>query len=429
MKDKLITSTLILLIGGFITKALGMLIKIIMTRLIGTEGIGLFMMILPTMSLFIILAQMGLPVAFSKLVAEDTKNNKKLYLSALPISLLVNIVLMIIIVIIAPFLSNTLLHDKRCIYAVTAISLIIPLTTLSSISRSYFFGKQKMLPHVISNIIEDLVRLILIVIGVPLFIDKGLEYALCYIVLTNIGSELASTLVLIFFLPKNIKIRKDDLKPNRLYLKEELSIAIPNTTGRLIGSIGYFLEPIILTSSLLYVGYTNNYIITEYGIISGYVLPLLLLPSFFTLAISQALLPVVTKLYINKKYKETKRKIYQGIFFSLIIGIPVTTLLVIFPEYFLKLIYNTTKGVEYLRILAPFILFQYIQAPLSFSLDAMGKSTCNMKAVLVGTTIRSLLLYLLSFLHIGIYSLIISTIINILVITFYNLYQVNSNLN
>ena len=82
-------------------------------------------------------------------------------------------------------------------------------------------------------------------------INKGLEYALCYIVLTNIGSELASTLVLIFFLPKNIKIKKDDLKPNKIYLKEELSIAIPNTTGRLIGSIGYFLEPIILTSSIV----------------------------------------------------------------------------------------------------------------------------------------------------------------------------------
>ena len=99
-------------------------------------------------------------------------------------------------------------------------------------------------------------------------------------------------------------------------------------------------------------------------------------------------------------------------------------LLIIFPEYFLKLIYNTTKGVTYLRILAPFILFQYIQAPLSFSLDATGKSTCNMKAVLLGTVIRLLLLYILSSLHIGIYSLIISLISNILIIKIINCYQI-----
>ena len=54
MKNKFIKSTVILLIGGFITKILGMVIKIVMSRMIGTEGLGLYMMILPTFSLAII---------------------------------------------------------------------------------------------------------------------------------------------------------------------------------------------------------------------------------------------------------------------------------------------------------------------------------------------------------------------------------------
>ena len=85
MKEKFIISTIILLVGGFLTKILGMIIKIVMTRLIGTEGIGLYMMILPTFSLFIGLAQAGFPIAISKLVAEDTKNNKKIYASLFPV--------------------------------------------------------------------------------------------------------------------------------------------------------------------------------------------------------------------------------------------------------------------------------------------------------------------------------------------------------
>lgn len=63
-------------------------------------------------------------------------------------------------------------------------------------------------------------------------------------------------------------------------MRECLSIGIPNTTGRLIGSFGYFLEPIILSSVLIMVGYNSNFITREYGILSGYVMPLLLLPSF-----------------------------------------------------------------------------------------------------------------------------------------------------
>lgn len=428
MKEKFILSTIILLIGGFLTKVLGMIIKIVMTRLMGTEGIGLYMMILPTFSLFISLAQFGFPIAVSKLVAEDTKNNKKLFFSVIPMSIIINVFLILIIIIIAPFLSTNLLHDKRCTYGVLAISLVIPLTTLSSICRSYFFGKEKMLPHVISNLVEDIVRLGLIIIGVPFVIDKGLDYAVCYVILTNIISELSSILILFFFLPKKVRITKNDIKPSKIYLKDSLDIAVPNTTSRLIGSIGYFLEPIILTTTLIYIGYSNNFIVNEYGIISGYVMPILLLPSFFTLAISQALLPVVTKLYTNGKKNETKRKIKQGIFFSCLIGVPITIILMLFPETFLKLIYNTTKGANYLRFLAPFCLFQYIQAPLSFSLDAIGRSVDNMKATLLGTIIRSILLLILSFLKIGIWSLIISTSINILIITFYNIKQIRKHL-
>lgn len=429
MKEKFILSTIILLIGGFLTKILGMIIKIVMTRLMGTEGIGLYMMILPTFSLFIALAQFGFPIAISKLVAEDTKNNKKLFFSIIPMSIIINVILILFIIIIAPFLSTNLLHDKRCTLGILAISLVIPLTTLSSICRSYFFGKEKMLPHVISNLIEDIVRLGLIIIGIPFIINKGLEYAVCYVILTNIVSELSSILILFFFLPKKVKITKQDIKPSKIYIKDSLDIAVPNTASRLIGSIGYFLEPIILTTALIHVGYSNSFIVNEYGIITGYVMPILLLPSFFTLAISQALLPIVTKLYTNKKYKETKRKIKQGIFFSCLIGIPVTILLMITPELFLKIIYNTTKGANYLRFLAPFCFFQYIQAPLSFSLDAMGKSIDNMKATLYGTIIRSILLLILSYFKIGIWSLIISTSINILVVTFYNIRKVKYNLN
>ena len=73
-KDSFIKSTIILIIGGFITKILGMVIKIINTRLIGLEGIALYMLVFPTLSLFTSLAQFSLPVSISKLVSEDKYN-------------------------------------------------------------------------------------------------------------------------------------------------------------------------------------------------------------------------------------------------------------------------------------------------------------------------------------------------------------------
>lgn len=428
MKEKFIKSVIILLIGGLLTKVLGMLIKIIMSRLIGTEGLGLYMLVLPTFSLFIGLGQFGLPTALSKLVAEKRKNNLRLFFSILPITMIINLILIISIILIAPTLANTLLHDNRCYLPILAIAVVIPFTSLSSICRSYFFGKEQMTPHVLSNLVEDVVRLILMLIGIPFFIEKGLEYAVCFIILSNVISELSSILVLFLFLPKNIQIKKENLKPKKDYMKESLSIGIPNTTGRLIGSIGYFLEPILLTTTLLACHYPSRYITREYGILSGYVMPLLLLPSFFTMAISQALLPVVSREYTNKNYTYVKRKVKQAITYSLLIGIPITLFFVTLPNLPLKLIYNTEEGMAYMRFLAPVCLFQYIQAPLSSCLDAMGKSKDAMVATTLGVITRSVLLVILSFCKIGLWGLIIAITINVLVVTFYSIKKVKKYL-
>ena len=428
MKEKFINSVIILLIGGLLTKLLGMFIKIMMSRLIGTEGLGLYMMVLPTFSLFIGIGQFGLPTALSKLVAEKRKNNIKLFFSILPISLFINLLLIITILVIAPVLANNLLHDSRCYLPILAIAVVIPFTSLSSICRSYFFGKEKMVPHVVSNLLEDIVRLTLMIIGIPFFLPKGLEYAVCYIILSNVISEGVSILVLFLFLPKKIQLKKEDLIPKKDYMKESLSIGIPNTTGRLLGSIGYFLEPILLTTTLLSLGYSSKFITTEYGILSGYVMPLLLLPSFFTMAISQALLPVVSREYTRGNYTFVRRKIKQAILYSLAIGIPVTIFFIIFPELPLKLIYHTKEGISYMRFLAPVCLFQYIQSPLSSCLDAMGRSRDAMIGTTIGVIIRSIFLVLLSLLNIGLWGLIIAISLNVLAVTFYSLKKVRSYL-
>ena len=397
-----------------------MIIKIIMTRIVGVEGIGLYMLIFPTFALFMTISQLGFPVAISKLVSEDNYNNKNIIFSIIPFSLILNIILMFVIILISPILANQLLKDPRCYYPILAIGLVLPFDTLSSILRGYFFGKQKMIPHVVSNITEQITRLILITITIPTLLNKSLVYAVSGLILVNVISELFSSLVLFFFLPKKFKLRKKDIIPDPLNLKAVLNISLPTTGSRIIGSIGYFLEPIILTFVLLKVGYSNSFIVREYGIVSGYVLPLLLLPSFFTGAISQALLPVVSKAYANNDKKYIIRKVKQAIFFSLLIGIPVTLIFEIIPSIPLKLIYNTNLGISYIRFLAPVCLIQYIQSPLASSLDAMGKSKINMNTTIIGMSIRIISLLTFSAFKIGIWGLILGISISTIFITLYN---------
>lgn len=413
-KEKFIKSTIILIIGGFITKVLGMVIKIINTRLIGLEGISLYMLIFPTFSLFMSLSQFSLPTSVSKLVSEDKYNNKNIVFSAVPIILIFDIILIAIILISAQFISINLLKDSRCYLPILCISMVLPFEALSNMLRGYFFGKQKMFPHVVSHVIEQLVRLLLSIIFIPTLLNVDLVYAVSFLILVNMISEFTSIVILLLFMPKGVKITKNDIKPNRSNIKNILEISIPNTNTRLIGNIGYFLEPILLTAGLLSGGYSITYITQEYGIIAGYSMPLLLLPGFFTGAISNSLLPVISKANSNKNYSYIKRKLKQAIGISLAIGIPVTIILFIFPETFLKLIYGTTHGGTYLKALAIPFLFYYIELPLAATLQAMDRSKDVMIDNIIGITLKTILLYLLSLCHIGIYSFIIASCINII---------------
>lgn len=415
-KEKFLISTIILIIGGALTKVLGMIIRIIMTRIVGDEGISLYMVVFPTFSLFMTLSQLGLPIAISKLVSEEKYNNKNVIFSIIPFSILINILLILIILVFAPTISIKLLKDYRCYYPILAIALVIPFDSLSNIVRGYFFGKQKMIPHVISHITEQIVRLILIILIIPKIIDKSLIYAISILIGINAISEFISMLILLIFIPKQFNLSKKDIKPNLINVKNILNIAIPTTGGRLIGSIGYFLEPILITLACKYSKYTSSYLIMQYGVIEGYVMPLLLLPSFFTNAISSALLPVISNAYSNNKIKYLKKKIKQATFISLSIGISLTSILVFKSKLFLKLLYNTSLGSNYILIVFPFFLIFYVQSILSVTLQAIDKSKYIMIDNTIAIIIRCIIIYFGTILW-GIYGFLLSICINILVVT------------
>ena len=417
LKEKIIQSTIILMIGGFITKIFGMFIRIVMTRLIGIEGMSIYMLIYPTFALFMTLSQLSFPTSISKLVSENRHNNLRLVSSTIPLSLLLNIFLMLIIFLFAKPIAYYLLQDTRCYLPILAIALVLPFDSLSNLLRGYFFGKEKMIPHVISHIFEQIVRLTLIVIIIPTLVKLDLIYAVSFLVLVNLISEALSIFILFLFLPKNITIKKEDFKPNKKNLKDVLSISLPTTGSRLIGNIGMFLEPILLTSALTIVGLSQKYIQAEYAIITGYVLPILLLPGFFTGAISSAILPQLTQSYIQKNINNFKRKLKLGCLLSLLIGIPVTIFLILFPEFLLKIFYHTTLGTNYLKILAPFFLLYYLESPFASALQAMDKSKNIMIDNLLGTVIKSLSIFLFAFLNLGIYTLVIGNILNVAIIT------------
>ena len=421
MKNKFIKSTIILIIGGAITKILAMVIKIFLTRAIGDNGIGIYMMVLPTFNLFITLCSLSLSTSISKLISER-RNSKKIVLSIIPTSIIYNFILMFLLILFAPFIANNLLKNNLTYYPIMAISFTLPFICLSSILKGYFSGNENMGPFVISNIIEQIVRLVFIIFVIPKLMIYGIGIATMAVVLINVFSELSSIICLILFIP-NKKVCINDFKYDKTIMKDVLDISIPTTGSRLIGSISYFFEPIILTYVLLQVGYSSDYITLEYGAITGYVYPLLFIPSFFTAAISTALLPVISNSYSKGYYSYAKKKLKQALGISLFIGFVFTIIFMLFPKFLLEFIYNTNMGIDYIRFICPFFLLYYIQGPLTSYLQAINMADVAMKGTFVGAIIKNVLLLFLP-LFMGILGFIIASLVNIFYVTIQHGYYV-----
>ena len=427
-KNKFITGTFILIIGGLITKIFGFIIKIIYTRLIGPEGISLYSLIIPTYSLIVTIAGFGMPLAISKMISENKNHSKDIMSSSIYILLGINFIFMLVIIILSDFISNDLLNAPEVKVLLIGATLAMPNMAIACIFKGYYYGKQKMLPNTISNIIEQTIRILFVIFVMPYFLKKSLVIGILSFILVSVITEGASIITFILLLPKYAKINIKDIKYNKNISNDLLHISVPLMSGKIIGSIGFFFEPIILSKTLKYIGYNSAFFIKEYGIYNGYAMSLLLLPTFFIGALSTSLVPEIAKYHAQKNIKMVKRRCKQAIKISLIFGI-ITTILIFFNrEFLLNLIYNTTLGSNYLAYLCLFFPLYYLEAPLSSILQALNKSKYVMKITTISVFIKLITMFLFSLLHIGIYGLIISEFFNIAYIVFKNYQKVRIEL-
>lgn len=411
----LIKNIIILLVSGALAKVLGMLGKIIYTRIAGVNVVGLYTMITPTFMLIISICQFSFPISISKISAEEKYDNKSLLKSAYFVGSIISIILIIILILTSNLIALSL-HNKLLAPTILSISAIIPFVMISSVQRGFLHGKEDMLPASITNVTEEIIKIILILFLLPIAISKGDITSVIFLILFNVITESSNILFMQKVISKKYISNKKG-KANKKIIKEILSISIPTTSVRLIASIGFFLEPIILTNTLLSSGYSPNYITMEYGIINSYIVPLLSIPSFFSISIASALLPNITKAYANKKYDEFNRKLLKLMFLSMLVGAVCLTIILIFPSEILKLVYNVNFGINYIYLIGPFFLILYMQPTLSVALQAMDKTNKLFLTSTISVIIKYSALYVLGKIGFGMNALIFAMIAGIVTTT------------
>lgn len=430
-------NTIFILIISLIIKILGLINKIITTKILGVEGMSLYVLTMPTIILLTSISSLSLNSVMSKLVSENmvTKKHsiKKLITCGIICSLIISIVSIVILLCFIKPLTFTLLNNDKLLFPILTSIILIPLVGISDCLRGYFNGIKSMKHASISTLIEQITRIISTTIFIILTINKNiiLSVSLCVVGLA-IG-EIASIIYTIII----IRINKiDDISSTNNCLEAVLKEAIPTTLSRLISSITHFLEPIIYTNILLFLLYDQDYINLTYTTITAYVIPFVTLSSFVSNAISTSIIPAISESYTKQKYTSVHYYIDKAICFALVPGLFSCIIFYLFSKEYLMLLFSTTNGVEIIKYTVLLTMPYYLQMPFTSVLQATGKNKQLFILSVVLNILKLLFILLLSFIpNINAYSIIVSLIIVInldVIIMFFYIkkilkYKINTN--
>lgn len=420
-KQTLLQGAFVLTAAAFITKMLGFATTIIQSRILGAEGIGLQAMVTPFMGLLMTLTTLGLPVAISKSVAEaeikgDRAKIKRILLISLAVTISISILLTLALLYFGKVFATHFLADQRAYYCLMALAPVIPILAISGVLRGYFQGKQNMNPFAISQIIEQIVRIVLLYYMVQLLIDRGIEYAAAGAIFAGVTGELASLIYLSIMFKLSTKYH---IKPPKLMsrliaakvnLKELLSTGLPQTGNQFFRSLLRVIQPVVITQSLLRTGLDASTIASQFGMLTGYVFPLLFFPGFINYSLAVALVPAISEASSQKKIGLVNRRVSQAVKISLLIGVPSSVILFVFADQLLTVVYKAPEAAILLKITAPFFLLQYFHSPMQSSLIGLGHATVAMLNNIIPKCISLAAIYPLAVsLNLGIHGVAIAS--------------------
>lgn len=396
MKRKLINSFIILSASSTISKIFSILNRMLLSRLLPLEAMSLYLVIMPTLSLCLTLGQVGIPSAVFRLILHPKYKNYKVIITAIILSFFSVIVICGTLFILSPFIAHSLLKNDYTLYPILSFLIFIPLIAISGIIKNYYLAKGHVYVIAKSQIVEETSRLLFTYLFLKTPLSSSLPFLVTIAYLSMSFGELMSIIYLLLLSRKRYSFTPlKNINKQNLIMKELLNISLPLTGSRLYHCFMNFLEPILLIHVLTRLGLTQNFIQDQYAILSGYVVSMLVTPTFFCTIIYRLYLPIATDdLYYHKS--NTFLHLLYALLICFLIGLSFTLIFYFFPKRSLMILYNTTSGYQQLKYMSfPFLLF-YLQTPLSTILQAKNKNKVMFIISMIECTLEIILTYTLS---------------------------------
>ena len=416
-KQSLIKGSLILGIAGILARFLGLFFRWPLIMLIGDEGVGYYQMSYPLYMFFIAIAS-GLPVAMSKMISErnalnDIDGSFQVVKESAYLMITIGIGTTFALFFFAKPIISFLKWDSKAYYSLIGISFAPFIISFTTIFRGFFQGFQNMTPSAISQILEQIGRVIFGVGLAIILLPKGIEYSAGGAAFgATAGAVLGGSYLFSQYkkTKKNFKIKK--IKTNTEVLSSILKIAVPISLGTTVGSIMNLIDSILVPQKLLQAGLNNTQATILYAQLTGKAAVITNIPLTLSMAICTSLIPIIAENFILNKKAELKNKIDAAMKMAAVIALPCTFGLFFLASPILNLIFpGRAEGAEILKYLSISIPFIIVTQTTTSILQGTGHYIKPVINLFIGCIVKIILTSMLvSITEFNIYGAVIASI-------------------
>jgi stage V sporulation protein B len=356
---KFLKGTMILTISSIVVKVIGALNWVILSRVMGGEGIGLYQMGFPIYLMAITVSSAGIPVAISIVTAEkvakkDYGGAQHVFKVSLWMMLATGMLFTGALLALARFLVDSgFIPDPRAYYSIIALAPAVFFVTFLSSFRGYFQGWQIMTPTACSEITEQLIRVVTMIAFSYLLLPYGLTYAAAGASMGAGAGAFCGLLVLLgfyrklkhkFFPQGEENVPPQNLEPAGQIIKRLIMLALPVSMASLMLPIVSNLDMVIVPRRLMAGGWSMSEATTLFGYLTGMAVPLVNMSTILTAALSISLVPAISESRTLEDTEGIREKVAAAFSVAAVITIPCSIGLHVLGGRVAALIYNAPKA-------------------------------------------------------------------------------------
>jgi stage V sporulation protein B len=381
-KHPLIMGTAILTVTGLISRVIGFFYRIYLSRLFGEEGMGIYQLVNPVLSLSFAVTAAGYQTAISKLVAESTASDDTSDLSpmyaGLKITLPLSLLCTFMLYKFSDYISTAFLGDVRTAPMIRIIAFSVPFASIHACINGYFYGRKKASVPAVTQLIEQCTRVLCVYIAVTLSCANGGSYSINVAVLgLTVGefvSMAAAIVSMYIFCHAEIgKYNFFEKISNKLSVYAGLlSMALPLTANRIVLNLLQSIESVSIPQALRAYGYDNTTALSVYGVLTGMAMPFIFFPNAITGSVSVLLLPMISERQAYGDTKAIKKAAFRTVKYCFILGFIFMSIFVLFGGKAGEMVFNSPLAGYFIRVLGFLCPFLYLDSTLSSILQGLG---------------------------------------------------------